>query len=132
MYTFIIIFILIIILWIFLLFKFRKKKNKISNEKIKTINTHLKRTIVNWSKKEQIIDIDKLYHKVLLEAGYEWTFWEILKSEPSEISDLNKIWELHKLRNKLVHDFDLLSEKALITKVNDYKNEISKLIKKFM
>ena len=132
MYTFIIIFILIIILWIFLLFKFRKKKYKISNEKIKTINTHLKRTIVNWSKKEQIIDIDKLYHKVLLEAGYEWTFWEILKSEPSEISDLNKIWELHKLRNKLVHDFDLLSEKALITKVNDYKNEISKLIKKFM
>jgi uncharacterized protein YutE (UPF0331/DUF86 family) len=52
-----------------------------------------------------------------------------LKLEPSEIVDLQKIWELHKLRNKLVHDFDLLSEKILKQKSKDYINEFNKLIK---
>jgi len=41
------------------------------------------------------------------------------------------IWELHKLRNKLVHDFDLLSEKVLKTKSSEYKSQIEKLIKEF-
>jgi len=129
-YIVIIIFILIIFIWIFLIFKFTKKY-KISPDKVVFFNKQLKRVIVNWSYKEQIIDIDKLYHKILLESGYQWTFWEILKSEPTEIWDLQKIWELHKLRNKLVHDFDLLSVKVLKTRANEYKNEIEKLIKQF-
>lgn len=128
MNTFIIIFILIIFFWIFLIFKFTKKY-KVSSSKIKFFNTHLKRIIANGSSKEQIIDIDKLFHKILLEAGYKGTFWEILKSEPSEISNLQNIWELHKLRNKLVHDFDLLSEKVLKNKALDYKREILWLLK---
>jgi len=131
MYTFIIIFVIIILIWIFLILKFRKKKFKLSSSKVTFFNKHLKRIILNWSNKEQIIDIDKLYHKILQEWWYEWTFWEILKSEPSEVWNLNKIWELHKLRNKLVHEFDLLSESALKHKANDYKSEIEKLFKQF-
>jgi len=131
MYIFISIFVIIILIWIFLILKFKKKKYKISGSKIKYFNTHLKRIIANWSYKEQIVDMDKLYHKILIEWWYEWTFWKILKSEPSEIWNLNKIWELHKLRNKLVHDFDLLSELVLKNKATDYKNEIEKLFKEF-
>ena len=127
---FLIVVILIIFIWIFLIFRFTKKY-KISPEKINFFNKQLNRVILNWSYKEQIIDIDKLYHKILLESGYQWTFWEILKSEPTEIWDLQKIWELHKLRNKLVHDFDLLSVKVLKTRANEYKTEIEKLIKQF-
>jgi hypothetical protein len=129
MNIYIIIFIIIILIWIFILFKFRKKKYKISSDKIDFFNKQLKRVIVNWSYKEQIIDIDKLYHKVLLEAGYTWTFWEILKSKPREVWSLNNIWELHKLRNKLVHDFDLLSEKVLKNKADEYIKEFKKSIK---
>jgi len=125
-----VIFILIVLIWIYLIFKYTKKY-RIQPEKIKFFNVQLKRVVLNWSYKEQIIDIDKLYHKVLLEAGYNWTFWEILKTEPSEIWNLQKIWELHKLRNKLVHDFDLLSEKILKKNSNEYKSEIKKLIKQF-
>ena len=127
---FFVIVVLIILIWIFLVFKYTKKY-KIQPEKIKYFNTQLKRLIANWSPKEQIIDIDKLYHKILQEAGYQWTFWAILKTEPSEISNLQMIWELHKLRNKLVHDFDLLSEKVLKTKSSEYKSQIEKLIKEF-
>jgi len=130
MSIYIIIFIIIIFIWIFLIFKFTKKY-KISSKKIKFFNTQLKRVIANWSYKEQVIDIDKLYHKILLEAGYTWSFWEILKSEPSEIWNLQKIWELHKLRNKLVHDFDLLSEKVLKSNADSYNREIQKLMKQF-
>lgn len=131
MYIVITVFVLIIIIWIFLMFKFRKQKYKISSNKIIFLNTQLKRVVVNGSYKEQIIDIDKLYHKTLLEWGYNWTFWEILKSKPSEIWDLQKIWELHKLRNKLVHDFDLLSEKILKNNAIIYKNEIKGLFNQF-
>jgi len=126
----IIIFVLIILIWIFLIFKFTKKY-KINPEKITFFKKQLKRIIANGSYKEQVIDIDKLYHKVLQEADYQGTFGEILKSEPTEIWNIQKIWELHKLRNKLVHDFDLLSEKVLKQKSIDYKKEIEKLIKQF-
>ncbi len=125
-----IIFIFIVLIWIFLIFKFTKKY-KINPEKLNFFNVQLKRIILNWSYKEHIIDIDKLYHKVLQEAWYKGTFWEILKTEPSEIWDLQKIWELHKLRNKLVHDFDLLSERKLREKSEEYQKEIKKLLKYF-
>jgi hypothetical protein len=53
-----------------------------------------------------------------------------LKSNPKEIRDLNTIWELHKIRNKLVHDFSSLSESVLKKKGNEYKKEVETLFKK--
>lgn len=129
MSIFIIIFIIVILFWIFLIFKY-KKSYKISQDRLKFFNKNLKQILLSNSYKEQIIDMDKLFHKILLEAWYNWTFWEILKSEPSEIANLNKIWELHKLRNKLVHDFDLNSESFLKQKSSDYKKELNKLLNK--
>lgn len=128
---FLVIFIVIIFIALFILFKFRTKKNKFSSEKISFFEKQINKTIANWSSKEQIIDIDKLFAKILLEAWYNWTFWEILKLNPKEISDINKVWELHKLRNKLVHDYDLLSEKVLKQKASDYKIQIKKLLNYF-
>ena len=89
MFIIVIIFVLIIIMWLFLMVTF-SKDYKISSSDKKFFNEQLKKIISSESYKEQIIDIDKLYHKVLLKAGYKWTFWEILKSEPSEISNLQK------------------------------------------
>ncbi len=53
--------------------------------------------------KEQIIDCDKIYHHTLKLLGYTGTFWEILKKEPKEIPNIQEIWNVHKLRNSLVH-----------------------------
>jgi hypothetical protein len=82
------------------------------------------------SAKEQIIDYDKLYHKALRDLGYIGNFGDILKLNPKEIEDINSIWELHKLRNKLVHDFDLLADIVLKEKALDYKIEIKRLLKR--
>jgi len=130
------IFILIIIFLTFLLLffwslKIKKSKKKLSSQSLKIINNSFKDIKINiLSNKEKIIDYDKLYHKLLKEIWYNWTFWEILKQNPKEIDDINLIWELHKLRNKLAHDFDLLSENILAEKAKSYKDCIQKLINK--
>jgi len=127
MYIFIWAVILIFIIWIFFLLKYWN--NKKLDKKIKKDLEKKFKKISSWnSSKEKIIDYDKLYHKILLALGYKWTFWNILKKKPSQIKDLNKIWELHKLRNKLVHDFDSYSETTLNKKAIQYNNIIFELL----
>jgi len=129
-YTILIPVIIIVLIWIFLVLKFTKKSTKISAQKKASFNKILKRTIVNKSHKEQIIDFDKLLHKIMQEIWYTWTFWEILKQEPVEIINLNSVWEYHKLRNKLVHDFDLMTQNTLKQKALAYQKEIKKVLSK--
>ena len=76
------------------------------------------------SDREKIIFYDKHYHQIFLKLGYKWTFWEILKQKPIQIENLNKIWELHKIRNNLVHEFDEKIEKNLDKKVKEYEYQI--------
>lgn len=121
------IFVLIIVISLFLFFKFSRKK-KLSKEKIKYFKEIKNKNLLIKSEKEKLINSDKIYHKILLELSYNWTFWEILKKKPKEISNINKIWELHKIRNKLVHDFDLFDEKNLSMKNKDYELEINNIL----
>ncbi|MDD3794157.1 MAG: hypothetical protein PHI37_05055 [Candidatus Gracilibacteria bacterium] len=112
---------------VFTILRFSKRK-KLSKEKKDSLNKLFKEISLKNSTKEKIIDYDKLYHKVLLEMGYNGTFGEILKLEPNEIGDLQKVWELHKLRNKLVHDFDLIDESHLKKREKEYKEELKNLL----
>lgn len=104
-------------------------KKKIPKQRKVYLNKLFKKISVKTSSKEKIIDYDKLYHKILLEMWYQWTFWEILKLEPNEIWNINKIWELHKLRNKLVHDFDIIDDKVLNLAEKDYFKEVFFILK---
>lgn len=82
------------------------------------------------SPQHQIINYDKLYHKILLGLWYQWSFWEILKSVPNEISDIETIWNIHKLRNKIVHEFHASSDSDLKAQAKKYHKNISSLLKK--
>lgn len=124
-----IIILLILIFWIYIIFIYNKPR-KLTSKKIKDFQKKLKQIEVNISSKEKIIDYDKLYHKILLEAWYVWDFWSILKQKPIIIDDLNKIWELHKIRNKLVHDFFDFDENFLLNKQKVFLLEIKKLLDK--
>lgn len=128
MQYFIIFLVFIVLLWIFLILKFSKKR-WLSQSKKNLLLKKLKQYSKIESPKEKIVDYDKLYHQILLWLWYSWTFWEILKLKPKEISDLNKIWELHKLRNKLVHDFDHVSLNTLEKKSKEYERAIFYLLK---
>lgn len=129
MQTFLTIFILILLLWIYFLFFYNSKK-KLTKKEITYYKTLSKEvSIKSISNKEKIITFDKIYHDILKKSGYKWTFWEILKKKPIIIQDLNSIWELHKLRNKLVHEVEFNEEKLLEKQVKNYFNEIEKLLK---
>jgi len=117
-----------LVFWISIILKFSKKK-KLSEADKKELKNIFKNMKVNKSDKEKLIDYDKLYHKILQKFWYNWTFWEILKTKPNEIWNLNKVWELHKLRNKLVHDVDEKIKENLSLKVKEYEKEIEIILK---
>lgn len=121
-------FISTLVFWISIILKFSKKK-KLSEADKKELKNIFKNMKVNKSDKEKLIDYDKLYHKILQRFWYNWTFWEILKTKPNEIWNLNKVWELHKLRNKLVHDVDEEIKENLFLKVKEYEKEIEIILK---
>ena len=117
-----------LVFWISIILKFSKKK-KLSEADKKELKNIFKNMKVNKSDKEKLIDYDKLYHKILQKFWYNWTFWEILKTKPNEIWNLNKVWKLHKLRNKLVHDVDEKIKENLFLKVKEYEKEIEIILK---
>jgi hypothetical protein len=121
------IFVIFMIYGITTVIKFSRTK-KMSGEKRKHFDTLLKRISRGVSSREQIVDMDKLYHKILMALWYHGTFGEILKMEPNEVSNINTVWEIHKLRNNIVHDFDNHDEKYLRTKSIAYKREIERLL----
>ena len=121
-------FISTLVFWISIILKFSKNK-KLSEDDQKELKNIFKNMKVNKSDKEKLIDYDKLYHKILQRFWYNWTFWEILKTKPNEIWNLNKVWELHKLRNKLVHDVDEKIKENLFLKVKEYEKEIEIILK---
>lgn len=122
--------IIVIFIWIYLIF-FYKSKKKLSDKQIAYYKSIVSKTQNSQiSSKEKIVTYDKIYHNILKETGYDWNFWEILKKKPSVIWDINKIWELHKLRNVLVHEIESSDEKKIISKGMSYKDEILELLNK--
>jgi hypothetical protein len=119
----------VILWWIILAYKYSHPR-KLPKAKLNFLLKEYKKILQNNNPKHSIIDIDKMYHKVLLQIWHKWSFWEVLKKEPKEIWDINKIWELHKIRNKLVHDFDAYKTNFLKQKRNEYKKEMETLFKK--
>ncbi|MBS9784441.1 hypothetical protein KGV55_03755 [Candidatus Gracilibacteria bacterium] len=119
-----------LIFWAVAIIHKYSRRKKLSAELKKTFLKHF--GAIQQKKnnpKEQIINYDKLYHKVLQGYGYQGSFGEILKTEPNEIGNIQRVWNLHKLRNKLVHEFDLMSVAVLKKKVGEYEKELRFLMK---
>lgn len=129
---FVLLFIIIVLLWLYLWFFYKKKVKKIEKWRFNYLKKRIKIASSNDNSfSEQIISFDKIYHTILKELGYIWTFWEILKQKPYFIDDIDKIWKLHKLRNKLAHELDNIPQTTLRKSALEYKNEVNNLINKF-
>jgi len=124
-----IILVLVIGIWIYFAF-FYKKKTWFSSEQVKNFNKKMKLIkSPSYSEREKILELDKLFHYILKQYWYKWTFWDILKQEPICIEDLNEVWRLHKIRNKLAHDFEEFEIIRLKKEVKRYNNQVENLIK---
>jgi hypothetical protein len=56
--------------------------------------------------RHQIINADKILDKLLEKRGYEGNVGDKLKQSKAHFSDLDGVWNAHKLRNKLAHELD--------------------------
>lgn len=100
---------------------------KISQKRKHSLLQNLKKS-QSYTPKEQFIFLDSLYHRTLQEYGYRGTFWEILLKKPKEIHNIEKIWKLHKMRNKMVHELEY-ELKNIGENIEAYKKEFFKLLK---
>jgi hypothetical protein len=127
-FLFYFIFGVIILLGIWLLWYFgRPKKRWLTSQKITYYKNQIKRVREN-SSTERILQYDKILSYILAEYGYEWTLGDQLKSRPHELYDIEEVWRLHKLRNKLAHDLHELSESTLKKEATRYEKLLFDLL----
>lgn len=94
---------LILAVWI-LLRRFRSKKFR--REELQYIQAHWIRIIDAFEAhpKQGIMDADKLLDYALERKGFVGTLGEKLKKAGPRFSDLNGVWQAHKLRNQVAHE----------------------------
>lgn len=117
-----ILFFLWVIYWGFSIIA-KYSKESLSKEDRKELKKNFTEAKKIKSEREKMIFYDKIMHNILLKLWYKWTFWEILKQKPIQIENLNKVWELHKIRNKLVHELDFKVEN-FEKKLKEYEYQI--------
>ena len=104
---------------------------------------HRRRTIRGWQEiqrrmktgdeaqiKLAIIDADKILDETIKMIGYRGdTMADRLKQlSPAQLSNINSIWEVHKVRNRIVHDMDFsLTEHEAKIAISIYKQAFSEL-----
>jgi rhodanese-related sulfurtransferase len=88
----------------------KRKKRTLDASTIKTVHQ-------NWpqitSRLDQdpsgaVMDADKLLAYVLDKMGYSGMMADKLKAAGSSFSDLDGLWSAHKLRNKVVHEVNIV------------------------
>lgn len=114
-------FLWVVYFWFSIIAKYSKES--LSKEDRKELKKNFTEAKKIKSEREKMIFYDKIMHNILLKLWYKWTFWEILKQKPIQIENLNKVWELHKIRNKLVHELDFKVEN-FEKKLKEYEYQI--------
>lgn len=82
------------------------KAKKFSSEQLQYIRAHWIRIIDSFDShsKQGIMDADKLLDYALAKKGFVGTLGEKLKRAGFRFSDLNGVWQAHKLRNQIAHE----------------------------
>lgn len=127
LYTIIWIVLFLCVITIYLSFKYSKKK------KLPLKRKHYYSNKLAQIEKEdyykQIILFDSMLSNILKELWYEWWLWEQLRRKPTIIfKQLNPIWELHKLRNRIAHELWVINENLLKNSAARYKQIITEIL----
>lgn len=126
-YFFLTVIILILLVGVFLTFRFSSKK-ELRKDKKNYYRKEIQKISNFPSPSERIMKYDVVLHHILKDYGYSGNVGDQLKAKPRVIHDLNTIWSLHKLRNKLAHSMDTISEELLERKAEEFEKEILRLL----
>lgn len=129
MTTLIYILIGLVILYAIFLFVAKKYSKKRWSEQDRSFFTKNWQKILNEKdSKHKIMDADKLLDAMLKKKGLSGSLGDKLKNNEKLFSDLNGLWEAHRLRNKLAHEIDFNLEQAQATQaMKGFKNAFGDL-----
>ena len=102
-------------LGIFILFLIGKRKKKISAGEEGFVRTQWRIVSLGRNPKNDVLEADKLLDYVLGKYGYQGSLGEKLKKASKLFSDLNGVWEAHKLRNKLAHEINFIPNQKVVS-----------------
>lgn len=126
-YLFLTVIILVLLFGVFLTFWFSGKK-ELKKDKKAYYQKEIQKVSTLPSPTERIMRYDMIMHHILKDYGYSGTVGDQLKAKPRMMNNLNVIWSLHKLRNKLAHSMETVSTDLLERKADEFEKEILRLL----
>jgi len=123
MNSFLIFFILgVFILGIVVLFLISRRKKVISEGAEGFVRNQWRMISHGANPKNDIIEADKLLDFVLGKYGFKGSLGEKLKKSKRLFSDIDGVWQAHKLRNKIAHQLNFtLSSKEVSVALASFK-----------
>ena len=112
--------------WIIL----RRRKGKHFNHfETKYIREHWDRVVkdLDYRPNQSVLDADKILDYALDAKGFKGTLGEKLKLAGPRFSDLNGVWNAHKLRNKIAHEMGDVSVSDAKAALGGFKRALKDL-----
>jgi len=126
-HLFLAIIIITLLVGVILVVVFSKKKH-LGESKKSYYRKEIQKVSTLPSPTERIMRYDMIMHHILSDYGYTGTVGDQLKAKPRIIRNLDTIWNLHKLRNKLAHDMETVSNGLLEKKAQEFEKEVLGLL----
>lgn len=112
----------------FVFFKHSRRKH-FSQAELNYMHSHWVRIIDSFhsSHKNAILDADKLLDYALSKLGFEGSLGEKLKRAGSRFSNINSVWNAHKLRNRIAHDLSDIPKDEAKAALGQFKRALNDL-----
>ncbi len=132
MQTWLVILLVFIVFYIFLLAFIvyrRRALSKFSEKDLYYIRSHWVKIIdsFNAHPKHAILDADKLLDFALKKHGFNGSLGEKLKKSGSKFSNLNGLWNAHKLRNRIAHELGDVNKNEAKNALYQFKRALNDL-----
>jgi hypothetical protein len=119
----------IIVLGALVLIFLRPARKSLSSQRIRYFQSEI-RGCKKLSPTERIMRYDAILHFILEDYGYSGTVGDQLKAKPTMIGDLDRMWDLHKLRNHLAHEMKPIAHHVLESRSKLFEKELLRLLKR--
>lgn len=104
------------------------RKSKWSRADLKFCQQNWTRIEKMTDNRHQVVEADKLLDHMMRKRGFHGSVADNLKQHAKKFSDLENLWQAHKLRNKIAHELDYsLSRLAARNALNSFKRALKDL-----
>lgn len=120
----------LVLYFLLLIWTFLKRKNKkLSVKDVQYIKFHFEKIHSELEKnpKNAVIDADKLLDFALGKRGFSGNLGEKLKKAGPLFSDLNGVWNAHKLRNRIAHELGDINKSEAKMALDSFKRGLKDL-----